>query len=123
MFDKKFRVWNPVTKKMTYFLLGQPYEEICEGRRCVVMGYVGASDKTGTDIYECDIVTHRLLDRPNDRLIYGDVAYKHQEAFPKMIVAYKDFGFYPFRLFMEDQFYDLEFQILGNVFELGIFEA
>lgn len=123
MFDKKFRVWNPVTKQMNYFLLGEPYEERYEGRKCVVMGYVGATDKNGTDIYECDIVTHRIFDKPHDKLIYGDVAYKHQEAFPKMIVAYKDFGVYPFRLYMEDQFYDLEWKVLGNVFESGIIQA
>lgn len=123
MFDKKFRVWNPVTEKMTYFRLGEPYQEKCEGRTCIVMGYIGACDKQGYDIYECDVVSHRLLDRPHDKRLYGDVALAHQSANPKMIVAYKDFGFYPFRLFMEDTFHDLEWEILGNVFELGIFKA
>ena len=108
---------------MTYFKLGHPYEHQCEGKTCVVMGFIGATDKNGIDIYECDVVTHRIFDRPNDKRIYGQEAHAHQEAFPKMIVAYKDFGFYPFRLFMEDTFADLEWEVLDNVFESGMFDV
>lgn len=82
----------------------------------LIMRPLNKKDIKGQWIYEGDIVTHRIFDKPSDKIAYGSHAMQHTGAKPKYVVQWSNFGYVPFSFFHESTFNDLEWEVVGNIY-------
>lgn len=89
-------------------------EHRSEGDDLILMQWTGLKDKNGKEIWEGDIVQHRSLTRPTDSVMYG----LQMQLMPTMTeVKFEECGFTPFAGWRESTHADLEWEIVGNIYE------
>lgn len=115
----KFRARYKITEKgFVYFnledLLNREGPAFPEDMIGEIMAFTGMKDRNGKEIYESDIVQHRRLTRPGDDMNYG-IAFQMQGNIKK--VEFESYGFAPFAGWIDNANKDLEWEIIGNVWE------
>lgn len=81
----------------------------------ILMQFTGLHDKNGKEIYEGDIIRHRKLVRFGDGTKYG-IAELVADDNPRE-VKYEGCGFTPLAGWIESANEDLEWEVIGNVWE------
>lgn len=118
----KFRAWDG--KKM--FNCGIRDDGVCADFYCSdeayiyekypIMQYTGLKDKDGKEIYEGDIIKHRDLSKlPIAVMKYG-IQVTLEKSQP-LEVMYEHCGFYPFNGWIDDANKELEWEVIGNIYE------
>ena len=77
--------------------------------------FTGLLDKNSKEIYEGDVVKHRRLDGSTDSIKYGLTGVWRGNK--PIEVKYENCGFSPFSVYISDAISDLEFEIIGNIYE------
>jgi uncharacterized phage protein (TIGR01671 family) len=124
MRDIKFRAWdkecrNWIYADPVYGFFPSIHIEYETGKNLddhygTIQQFTGLTDKNGKEIYEGDIVKHRILNHPHDGILYG-----LQETFmddPRQ-VTFEFGGFTPLQGWTHEALKDMQWEVIGNIYE------
>ena len=117
MREIKFRAWIDYGPGHTLMLpdRGDLVEFFDAASGSPIMQYTGLKDKNRKEIYEGDIVKHKVLDKDEDVILFGLAECVIQDNL--IVVVFENGRFYPIGGWIKSALDALEYEIVGNIYE------